>query len=80
MNGFPSREIVEATRCRFPAGMRVELVKMNDPYTTLKPGDQGTVRHVDDIATVFIDWDNGSHLGAAYGEDIIKPVKGADAI
>lgn len=74
---FPSREIVEETRRRFPAGLRVELVQMNDPYSKLRPGDQGTVRHVDDTATVFISWDCGSSLGAVYGEDIIKPVKGA---
>lgn len=77
MSGFPSREIVEATRRRFPIGARVELVKMSDPYTRLKPGDQGTVSYVDDIATVFVNWDNGSGLGAAYGEDIIKRVEEA---
>lgn len=73
---FPSREIVEATRSRFPAGTRVELVQMNDPYTKMRPGEQGTVTHVDDTATVFVKWDCGSSLGAVYGEDIIRPVEG----
>lgn len=45
---------------------------MSDPYTTLKPGDKGTVNFVDDTATVFVDWDNGSTLGVVYGEDVIK--------
>jgi hypothetical protein len=46
---------------------------MDDPYNTkLKPGDQGTVTCVDSIGTVFVDWDNGSSLGAAYGADHIK--------
>ena len=49
---FPSREIVEETRRLYPAGMRVELVKMDDPYSKLRPGDQGTVHHVDDTATL----------------------------
>ena len=74
MNGFPSREVVERLRQRYPAGCRVELISMNDPYATLKPGDQGTVVAVDDIGTVHIDWDNGSGLGAAYGADVIRRI------
>ena len=57
----------------FPPGSRVELVSMNDKYTRLKPGDRGTVEHVDDIGTVHIQWDCGSSLGAVFSEDIIKP-------
>ena len=30
-NRFPSREIVEQLRARYPKGTRVELVKMDDP-------------------------------------------------
>lgn len=74
MNGFPSREVVERLRQRYPAGCRVELISMNDPYATLKPGDQGTVIAVDDIGTVHIAWDRGSSLGAAYGEDQIRRI------
>ena len=74
MNGFPSREVVERLRQRYPAGCRVELISMNDPYATLKPGDQGTVIAVDDIGTVHIAWDRGSSLGAAYGEDRIRRI------
>ncbi len=47
---------------------------MDDPYTKLRPGDQGTVSFVDDIGTVFVDWDSGSKLGVAYGADQIKKV------
>ena len=67
-----SKEALEARRVRFAPGTRVELVSMTDPYTNLKPGDQGKVTFVDDTGTVFIDWDNGSGLGAAYGADTIK--------
>ena len=73
MNNFPKREIVERLKAAFPPGCRVELVSMNDPYNRkLKPGDQGTVRLVDDIGTIFVDWDCGSGLGVAYGEDCVK--------
>ena len=74
MNTFPPREIVERLRLQYPAGCRVELVFMDDPYARLKPGDQGTVIAVDDSGTVHIDWDNGSGLGAAYGADVIRRI------
>ena len=45
---------------------------MDDPYTKLRPGDQGEVIGVDDAGTVHIQWSNGSMLGAAYGADVIR--------
>ncbi len=54
----------------FPKGSRVELVKMDDPYTTLKAGDKGTVAFIDDLATIHVNWDKGSSLGLVYGEDL----------
>ena len=72
-NPFPPEAIVERLRREYPKGTRVELVRMNDPYNRkLKPGDQGTVEFVDDIGTVHVNWDCGSGLGVAYGEDCIK--------
>ena len=68
---FPNKETVERVRKQYPKGVRIELVSMSDPYTTLKPSDRGTVNFVDDTGTVFTDWDNGSTLGAVYGEDKI---------
>ena len=72
MCDFPSKAAVDARRARYAPGARVELVSMGDPYATLKPGDRGTVRHVDSIGTVHIAWDCGSTLGAAFGADEIK--------
>ncbi|MEI3060731.1 MAG: DUF4314 domain-containing protein [Oscillospiraceae bacterium] len=75
---FPRKEIVEAVRARYPKGTRVELVSMDDPYSKLKPGDRGTVDHVDDTATVHVSWDCGSGLGVVYGEDEIRILEGGD--
>ena len=75
---FPDREVVETLRKQYPAGTRVELISMDDPYTKLRPGDKGFVRSVDDTGTVFVRWDNGSGLGAVYSVDqlrIIPPVR-----
>ena len=71
MNKLPSLEIVHALRGRYPKGTRVELIRMNDPYTNLKPGSLGTVDFIDDAGTIFCLWDNGSTLGVVYGEDEI---------
>lgn len=75
---FPSKEIVEAVRARYPQGTRVALVSMDDPYSKLKPGDRGTVEYVDDTATVHVRWDCGSGLGVIYGEDEIRILEGGD--
>jgi hypothetical protein len=70
MNGFPSRETVERLRRTYPAGCRVELVHMDDPYNTkLVPGSKGTVVSVDDAGTIHVSWDCGSSLGVVFGED-----------
>ena len=75
---FPCREAVEAVQARYPAGTRVALVSMDDPYSRLKPGDRGTVKFVDDTGTVFVSWDCGSGLGVVYGVDRIRILEGGD--
>ena len=69
---WPTSAQVAAQKANYPAGTRVELVHTSDKFTELKPGAVGTVRHVDDIGTCHISWDNGSSLGMALGEDVIK--------
>ena len=71
-NGFPSREAVERVRKMYPTGCRVELISMGDPYVSLAPGTKGAVQVVDDLGTIFVDWDNGSGFGVVYGVDRIR--------
>lgn len=42
---------------------RVELIHTNDAHTALKPGERGTITFIDDLGTVFVNWDNGDRLG-----------------
>jgi hypothetical protein len=64
---FLSRETTVRLRETYTKGLRVELVQMdNDPYSTLRPGDRGTVDHVDDSGTIFVKWDSGSGLGCLW--------------
>ena len=43
MQNFPSKNTIDKLREMYPIGTRVELVSMNDPFTKLMPGEQGTV-------------------------------------
>jgi hypothetical protein len=67
-----SKSELDVLRKKYPAGARVELIKMNDPYTKLNQGDTGTVTAVDDAGTLHINWDCGSSLGIVFGEDKCK--------
>lgn len=66
---FPNSRVVERLRNEYPAGTRVELIEMNDPYRPMPQGLKGTVTCVDDTGTIHVNWDNGSSLGIVYGED-----------
>lgn len=70
---FPSKEIVEGIRREYPAGTRVELVRMDDPQAP-PIGTLGTVLGVDNAGSLLMRWDNGSGLNVVYGEDIVRKV------
>lgn len=71
---FSNEKRVASLKKKYPAGTRVELVRMDDPYTKLRPGDRGTVRDVDDIGTIHVSWDCGSSLGVVDGEDEVMKI------
>ncbi len=70
---FPSRETVERIRREYPAGTRVELIRMDDVQAP-PAGTLGTVLGVDDTGSLLMQWDTGSGLNAIYGEDIVRKV------
>ena len=70
MMNFPNRETVERIRSEYPVGTRVELVKMDDVQAP-PVGTKGTVKGVDDTASLLVDWDNGSGLNVIHCEDIV---------
>ena len=70
---FPSRETVERVRREYPAGTRVELLRMDDVQAP-PIGTQGTVLGVDDTGSLLMRWDNGSGLNVVYGEDLVRKV------
>ena len=70
---FPSRDIVEKVRKEYPIGTRVELVRMDD-FQAHPIGTKGTVRGVDDTASILVSWDNGSSLNVDYGIDKCRKI------
>lgn len=68
-------EMLKHLRSYYTLGTRVMLLKMNDPYTKLQPGDKGTVTSVDDMGTIHVSWDSGSSLGVVFGEDLCKKIE-----
>ena len=72
---FPSRETVERVRREYPAGTRVELLRMEDVQAP-PIGTLGTVLAVDDTASLIMRWDNGSGLNVVYGEDAVRKADG----
>ena len=69
------KELLDDLRERYTKGTRVELIRMEDPQAP-PVGTKGTVTAVDDIGTIHVNWDTGSSLGIAYGEDQCRVLVG----
>ena len=69
-------EMLKQLKEYYTPGTRVMLIRMSDPYTNLRQGDQGTVTLVDDIGTIHVNWDCGSSLGVVFGEDECRRIEG----
>ncbi len=65
---FPNRDVVARVKRDYPIGSRVVLDEMDDAQTP-PIGTQGTVRYVDDTASIGVAWDNGRGLNVVYGQD-----------
>lgn len=66
-------------QAEYPTGTRIELVSMDDPQAP-PVGTKGTVRLVDAIGSLVVDWDNGSGLNVIYGEDVVKKLDSVTVI
>ena len=70
---IPKREVIEMLRKSYPIGTRIELVTMND-FQAPPIGTKGTVRGVDDMGNILVNWDNGSSLNVVYDIDVIRKI------
>lgn len=65
------KHAIDSRKELFLPNSRVVLIKMdNDPFVHMEPGTLGTVRLVDDMGTVHVNWDNGLSLGAVLEDEI----------
>lgn len=56
----------------YPAGTRVVLNHMEDPWAPVPAGTRGTVVAVDDVGQLHMKWDNGRTLALVPGEDTFR--------
>ena len=72
MRGITKAEL-ERLRETYPAGTRVELLRMDDVQAP-PPGTFGTVLGTDDIGSLLVAWDNGSSLNVIWRVDEVRKV------
>lgn len=58
-----NRGRIEFYKEHYPRGTRVQIDSMGDDPNPVPNGTKGTVSFVDDIGTVFVNFDNGRSLG-----------------
>lgn len=59
----------------YPAGTRIRLLHMDDPYSPVPDGTTGTVTFVDDMGTLHMKWDNGRSLGICPAVDSFMVIR-----
>ena len=79
MRGFPTRGQVERIKARYPAGTRIRLHSMDDPYAPIPAGTEGVVQAVDDAGQLMMKWDNGRSLSLIPGEDYFSVIQQEEA-
>lgn len=65
---------VDRLKRMYPKGIRVIVNYMDDAYG-VPSGTTGTVRLVDDIGNIHVDWDNGSTLALIPEVDSFQVVR-----
>lgn len=70
---FPDPSVVALIRESYPPGLRVRLLRMDDPQAP-PVGTLGVVRGVDDTGSIMVSWETGGSLNVVYGADLCAPV------
>lgn len=66
---FPNERQLQALRERYPAGTRIRLNHMDDPFAPVPDGTVGEVQYVDDGGNIHMIWKNGRTLSLIDGVD-----------
>ena len=73
-DGTPCRERVDFIKKQYPAGSRIKLHRMEDPWSPVPAGTKGTVVCVDDAGQLQMQWDNGRTLALVPGVDAFSRI------
>lgn len=60
---------IKSIKEKYPTGIRIKLIQMNDDYDPVPSGTEGTVDFVDDAGQIHMTWDNGRTLALVWGVD-----------
>ena len=72
------RQRVASTKLNYPPGTRLELFEMGDDPRPVASGTRGTVKVVDDMGSIHMQWDNGRTLALIPGEDRFRKLTQAE--
>ncbi len=66
---FPNERQLQSLRERYPAGTKIRLNHMDDPYAPIPGGTVGEVQYIDDAGNIHMVWENGRTLSLIDGVD-----------
>ena len=72
------RQRVASTKLNYPPGTSLELIEMGDDPRPVASGTRGTVKVVDDMGSIHMQWDNGRTLALIPGEDRFRKLTQAE--
>ena len=72
---FPNERQLLAVRELYPAGTRIRLNHMDDPYAPVPDGTVGEVQYIDDAGNINMIWQNGRTLSLIEGADSFHIIK-----
>ena len=75
---FPNERQLQALRERYPAGTKIRLNHMDDPYAPIPDGTIGEAQYVDDAGNIHMVWENGRTLSLIEGADSFTIIKEAE--
>ena len=75
MMQFPNKQELAALREKYPAGTKIILHHMDDPYP-VPPGTVGKVEYIDDGGNIHMVWNNGRTLSLIEGVDDFSKAPG----
>lgn len=70
-----SRQMLEKLKKEYPAGTKVELICLEDPYREIPAGTTGTVEFVDDAGQIHTSWEANGSLALIPGVDEWRKVE-----